>query len=148
LAALRFKLNIPSTSLAAATAKTVGQLRAPTNQRVRVYGFGLHFDAAAAGQPVTIRLLRQTTNGTMTTATLQKTDEGISTTIQSTAGTNATVEPTAGPVLGTFTCYPQGGLPVQFNFDDEVIIGSGNRLGLEVTAPATVNVMGWMSGEE
>lgn len=148
MAALRFRLNIPSTALVAATAKTIAQLRAPTNQRVKVFGFGLYFDAAATGQPVTIRLLRQTTTGTMTAATPQKTDEGISTTIQSTAGINATAEPTAGSVLATFTCYPQGGLPVAFTFDNEVIIGSGNRLGLEVTAPATVNVMGYMEAEE
>ena len=57
MAALQAYLNIPSTSLTAATAQSVAVLTAPTNQRVKVLGYGFYFDGTLnSAQPVTVIL--------------------------------------------------------------------------------------------
>jgi len=44
MAGLAFDVNIPSKSLSATTPTTVGFLTAPTNQRVKLLGYGFYFD--------------------------------------------------------------------------------------------------------
>ena len=126
-------------ALAAATAKTVIQLVAPANHRVKVLGWGIFFDGVnTAGEPVQVRVLRQTTAGTMSALTPVQVIP-VSETIQSTAQHTATAEPTAGDVIDMIECHPQQGYEVKFPMGQEIVIAGSGRLGIECTAPAIVN---------
>lgn len=126
-------------ALSAATAKTVIQIVAPTNQRLHVKRWGIYFDGVSStAEPVQVRLLRQTTAGTMSSLTPVMLSAG-SETIQTTALHTATVEPTAGNVLDIAEVHPQSGYEVVIPFDQVIEVAGGTRLGIEVTAPAAVN---------
>jgi hypothetical protein len=126
-------------ALAAATAKTVLQVTAPTNQRLLLKRWGVFFDGTSStAEPVQVRLLRQTTAGTMSTTTPVLLSAG-SETVQATAQNTATVEPTAGNVLDVAEVHPQSGFEVIIPFDQIIEIPGGTRIGIEVTAPAVVN---------
>lgn len=136
-------------ALSAGVAKTVLQLVAPTNHRVKILRFGVFFDGTSTtGEPVQIRLLLQTTAGTMSALTPVKLDGGISDTIQSTAQHTATVEPTAGSVIETYECHPQQGIYIIFPQGQEPILAGTTRIGLELTAPASVNCRATIVFEE
>lgn len=136
-------------SLAAATAKTVLQVTAPANQRVKIKGWGVYFDGTSvSAEPVEIKLMRQTTSGTMTSVTPEKCDDSLPETVQSTAGVNASVEPTYGGVLQYREIHPQAGYEHSFGVGDEDWIKGGGRVGIVCTAPATVNVIPWIKCEE
>lgn len=135
-------------ALSAATAKTVLQITAPTNQRVRVKEWGVFFDGVSTtGEPVQVRVLRQTTAGTMSSATPVARD-GHTETVQTTASHTATAEPTAGNVLDVVEVHPQSGYEKIFPLGDEIIVPGGGRLGIECTAPAGVNVRAKIAFEE
>lgn len=135
-------------ALAAATAKTVVQIVAPANQRLKVVSWGVFFDGTSpSAEPVQVRLLRQTTAGTMTALT--PVNQGVgSETIQSTAQHTATAEPTAGNVLRSREVHPQSGYECIFPLGQEVLVPGGGRLGIECTAPGTVNVRAEIVYEE
>lgn len=149
MAAFQGTASTAEIALSAATAKTVLQLVAATNHRVKLLGWGVFFDGTSTtAEPVQIRLLRQTTAGTMTALTPTKRDDSIADTLLTTAQHTATAEPTAGDVLDALECHPQQGFKEWYPMGAEVIIGGGDRLGLEVTAPATVNCRAAMTFEE
>jgi hypothetical protein len=127
-------------ALTAATAKTVLQIVAPTNQRLLVRRWGVFFDGTSGtAEPVQVRLLRQSTAGTMTSLTPVMLCAG-SETVQTTAQHTATAEPTAGNILDIAEVHPQSGYEVVIPFDQVIEVPGGGRLGVECTAPATVNV--------
>lgn len=135
-------------ALTAATAKTILQLVAPANQRLKIKGWGVFFDGTSAtDEPVQVRLLRQTTAGTMTSLTPVKTCAG-SETIQSTAQHTATAEPTAGDVLDSLEVHPQSGYEKQISPDQKFEVPGGGRIGVECTAPAGVNARAKIFFEE
>lgn len=135
-------------ALSAATAKTVIQLVAATNVRVKLKEWGVFFDGtSASAEPIQVRLLRQTTAGTMSSLT-PVARVPITETLQTTAQHTATAEPTAGDVLDVIECHPQGGYEKLFAPGDEIIIPGGGRVGIEITAPATVNVRAKFGYEE
>lgn len=141
--------NSAAVALAAATAKTVLQLNAPTNQRLKLQRVGIFFDGASpTAVPVLVRLMVATTAGTNTALTLNKIISSDSETIQSTAGENATVEPTKTTVLDQWLIHPQMGLDLTYAFGQEKIVVGGGRVALEVTAPAIVNVRTKIDFEE
>jgi hypothetical protein len=65
-----------------------------------------------------------------------------------TASHTATVEPTAGDVLEVIECHPQQGYQVWYPMGAEVIVGGGDRLGIDATAPAAVNARAVIYFEE
>lgn len=135
-------------SLSAATAKTVIQVVAASNHKVKVLRWGVFFDGTSAtAEPVQVRLLRQSTAGTMSslTPTKQTTD---SETVQTTAQHTATAEPTAGDVLDICEVHPQSGYEVVLTPDNYIWVAGGGRIGIECTAPATVNVRAKIVFEE
>lgn len=137
-------------ALAAATAKTILQILAATNQRVAVKGFSVSFDGiSATAEPVQVDFLRQTTAGTGGTAATPVKEGVGSETLQTTALKNiVTAEPTAGDVLRRYNVHPQTGREVRFGADEELLIPGGGRLGLRCTAPAVVNVVAHLTFEE
>ena len=141
MAAFQGQATTAEIALTAATAKTVIQLVGATNHRVKLLSWGVYFDGISpTAEPVQVRLLRQTTAGTMSALTPTKRDDSIAETLLTTAQHTATAEPTAGDVLEVKEVHPQGGYEKIYPFGGEVIIGGSDRLGIECTAPAGVNV--------
>jgi hypothetical protein len=136
-------------TLTAATAETVIQLIAATNHRVKILRWGVFFDGTAvANEPVQVRLLRQTTAGTMSSLTPVKLDNSLGESLQTTAQHTATAEPTAGDVVDVVEVHPQSGYEIIYPLGQEVIIGGGDRVGIECTAPDGVNVRAKIVFEE
>lgn len=135
-------------ALTSATAETVMQLVAPTNQRLKLKRWGVFFDGvSSSAAPVQVRLLRQTTAGTMSSLTPVKQVAG-SETVQATAQHTATAEPTASDVIDAAEVHPQSGYEVIIPFDMPIEVPGGGRIGIECTAPAGVNVRAKMVFEE
>lgn len=130
-------------ALSGGTAKTVLQIVAPSNQALMLKGLQCTFDGTSStATPGLIQLVRQSTAGTMSSATPKKcprADEGE--TLQSTAQYNATVEPTAGDVDRMWHVHPQLGFIYEFPFGDYYKIGGGTRVGIKPNFAAAVNVM-------
>lgn len=136
-------------ALSAATAKTVVQLVAAANHRVKILGWGVYFDGVSTtAEPVQVRFLRQTSAGTMTSLTPNKKDDSIADSLLTTAQHTATAEPTAGDLIKAIEVHPQQGYEYTSPFGGEVIVGGGDRVGIECTAPAAVNVRAWIDFEE
>jgi hypothetical protein len=140
--------NTAEVALSGATAKTVLQLVAASNHCVKIKSWGVFFDGiSVTAEPVQVRLLRQSNAGTMSALTpVERSNHGV--TIQTTAQHSATAEPTAGNVLAVRECHPQSGYQEIFPAGDEIIIGSDGRIGIECTAPASVNVRAEITFEE
>jgi hypothetical protein len=137
-------------TLSAATAKTILQIVAPTNQRLRLKSFTLSaFGVTSSDVPIAVELVKQTTAGTMSAATPVREGDPGSEVIQTTAQKAATVEPTTTDVLRRYGFHPQGGgIDRSFGFGEEIYIPGGGRLGLRCTAPVGVDVTGAISIEE
>lgn len=149
MAGINFRCDSGEVSLSAATAKTVVQLTAPANQRVLVRGIDIHFRGVnPIASPAKIRVLRQTTAGTMTSLTPVKLNNADSETIQSTAQHTATAEPTAGTVLMTLEQHPQSSNVLYFPYDIPIHLSGGTRLGVEITATDSVTVSVGLTCEE
>ena len=136
-------------ALSAATLKTVIQLVAASNHRTLVWAYHVSFEGVVTtNAPVFCELLVQTTAGTMSALTPVKRDDSIGETLQTTAQHTATAEPTAGDVLEVKEIHPQMGYEKLYPFGGELIVGGGDRIGIEVTAPAGVNCRAEMAFEE
>lgn len=140
--------NTAEIALTAATAKTVLYLKAATNQKIKVLRWGVFFDGtSSSAEPVQVRLLRFTTDATVTSLTPVKKGTD-SETVQTTAGYNASAEGTAGDVLDVIEVHPQTGYEVIFPMGQEIKVPGGGRVGIECTAPASVNVRAKIDFEE
>lgn len=127
---------IPSNEVAITGGATITALQiiAAANHRTLLKGFSIMFKGTTATDtPVKVRILRQTTAGTMSAATPVKNDAGDDETLQTTATHTATVEPTAGDVLQMLEVHPQAGFILFYPAGSEIIIKGGTRLGFEVT---------------
>lgn len=145
MAGILWSAPVVNVALTAATLQTVLQVKAPANQRVKIKRWGVSL-AGTAAIDLTIRLLYQSTDGTSTSQTVVKLDAGVGETIQTVAGGNFTVEPTAGNVVRHVRCA--GGYSEQFPFAEEIVLSGGGRLGIEVTAVNTATVSAFIEGEE
>lgn len=137
-------------ALSGGTAKTVLQVVAASNHALAIKALDITFDGTSpTAQPVLVELVRQTTAGTMSSATPIKypADDSDETT-QMTAQHTATVEPTTTDVVRRYHVHPQLGRPIDFPFGEEIKVGGGDRLGIRITAPASVNCMPCITGEE
>jgi hypothetical protein len=149
MAAFIGKAQTAEIALSAATAKTILQLVAASNHRAKLLSWGVFFDGTSAtAEPVQVRLLRQTSAGTMSALTPVKNDDSLAETLQTTAQHTATAEPTAGDVLEAIEVHPQGGYEKIYPLGQEPVIGGGDRIGIECTAPASVNVRASVTFEE
>lgn len=137
--------------LAAATAETLLQLRGLTTVRAKIVAWGVSFDGVSAtAEPVQVRLLFQTTDGTATGATEVAINPASPTAVV-TGFHSFTVEPTAGGVIEHYQVHPQGGCLVrEYPPGREPVVdkATSSRIGIEVTAPATVNAVAWLQWEE
>ena len=134
-------------ALSAATAKTIMSVIGI----VRLVEIGVSFDGVSStAEPVTVELCysTQATAGTTTSHTIAQIRGGTRTS-QATAARNYTAEPTVLTVLRRWLVHPQTGLAIQFPLgrEPEQVV-SGDALCIRCTAPATVNVQGYMEFEE
>lgn len=128
-------------ALAAATAKTVVQIVAPANQRVTILGIGVFLNGVSTtGEPVEVKLVRQSDAGTMSSLTPTRDDDSLSETLQTTAQHTATVEPTTGDEIDGWKVHPQQGLNFLYPYGARKICGGGDRIGIICEAAAVVNV--------
>lgn len=149
MAHLRFR-GVTGQIATTTSTKTLLQIVAAANHRVLVDEVHIAFEGTTSTDaPIQVRILKQTTAGTASALTLVKKNAGDDETLQTTAQHTATAEPTAGDVYFSTFVHPQGGrfslvLPREKAF---VIVG-GQRLGVEVTAGASVDAIVTVEGEE
>jgi hypothetical protein len=141
--------NATGIALTGTTAKTIIQITAPANQliilRELTLGFQRTTGTFADGDDFKIRILVQSTAGTMTGATEVHHDSGRNLTLQAAVTHTASAEPTAGNEL--WTLY--GSLYRQSNVYRSFIVPGGpsgiyvvenTRVGIEITADVDTTV--------
>lgn len=149
MAGVRF--HIPTAEIATGiVVKTLLQILAAANHRVLIDGITISFQGVVAtDSPILVEVLRQTDAGTGGTAlTAKKNNDGDDEALQVTALTAPTAEPTGGDVLKRWLVHPQAGRPWQAPFGREIVVKGGGRLGLRVTAAASVDAVVEIEGEE
>lgn len=135
MAGLIGRVSTPQIALVAATAKTVLQIIAAANHRVKVQRVSVSFEGTSpTDAPVQVDIYRQTTGGTMTSTSPVKDNDADDETLQTTAARNASAEPTATDLLESKLCHPQS----RIDFGPFTIPGGG-RLGVKITAPNVVD---------
>jgi hypothetical protein len=129
--------------------KTLLQLVAATNHAIAIIELGISFHGTSnTAEPILCQLMRQTTAGTMSAASVRAADDSIGDTFDTTGQHTATAEPTASDVLRAWSVHPQTGLVWQAHDLAPVIVGAGDRIGLTVTAGASVNADCYLVFEE
>lgn len=99
-------------------------------------------------QPLTVELVRQDDDGTLSSVTPSKAGLGDGT-IQATAGKSASEEPTQEALLMSFAVHPQGGhFFWQARYDEEFTVPGEKAIAIVVTAAADVNVLAFMKFKE
>ncbi len=134
-------LHATSGEVAIANGKTILQVVAAANDRIRISGWGISIKGTSATDvPVLVQLLRQTTAGTMSAGSagtnISKKNNSDTETVQTTVQINATAEPTPGDIIESFELHPQTGTYKFFPSQQEVIVPNGGRLGVKVTSAA------------
>jgi hypothetical protein len=132
-----------SVALAAATAKTVLNIIAPSQFGIDLRNYEISFDGVtAANVPVLCEICSSTQAGAGTTGSTPTVNQGYGRAITAgfTAGAAYSAEPTVLTVLDAFTLSPNGGVvlrdfPPNEGYDQDVSKG----LAVRLTAPATVN---------
>ena len=139
------------TVLTAGTARTVLQLVAASNHRVKLYKWAVSFDGTSTtAEPVFVYVVRQTSAGTMTALTCQQ-KVPTSETIQTTARYAATAEPTVdspAQIIEAHEVHPQTGLVILYADAEAIRVAGGARIGIICVAPAGVNCIASMDFEE
>jgi len=143
MAGVNLALSSGEVSLVAATTKTIVQLIAAAQHRVKVIGISIYFkDTVVTDTPVKVDICRQTTAGTPgSTPSLVKKNESDAETIQTTAGINYSAEPTVTDILETKEIHPQTGEKVYLPLSQEIYIKGGNRLGVRALAAQNQTVV-------
>jgi hypothetical protein len=129
------RVSTPQIALVAVTAKTVLQIIAATNHRVRVQRISVSFEGTSTTDaPVQVDVYKQTTAGTMTSTSPVKDNSGDPETLQTTASRNASAEPTSTDLLESKMCHPQGRIDL-----GPFTIPGGGSIGVKLTAPNAVD---------
>lgn len=119
------------------SAITLIQIVAASNHGVHIYEWSVGFQGIDnTHAPIWVRVVRQTTAGTMSALTLRKDPDDTDETLQTTALHTATAEPTYGDVLWSGYVHPQQGFiwqPPGPHFTP-IKIGGGDRVGIVVVA--------------
>lgn len=138
-------------ALAAATAKTILSVINAANSLIRLVEMGVSFDGVSGtAEPVTVELCSSTqaTAGTSTSQTPVQC-RGPTRTVQASGARNYTAEPTVLTVLKRWLVHPQTGMVIQFPLGREPEqVTTADALCIRCTAPAAVNVQGYLEVEE
>lgn len=137
-------------AVGAATVETLVQLIGHASVKAKVCEWGVSFDGVTANNnPVRIRVLRQTTAGTRSSAVEVNWDPD-NPTANCLSFNTFSAEPTASDVLCEMQCHPQAGVMVQYPLGREITLDNSttSRLGIDVLAPEAVNCSAYMVWEE
>lgn len=152
MAGVQFSVNSGEVALAAATAKSILQVKAASNQRVLIRGIKILGKQAAGGSDavVKVRMTRSTANfGTFTGATANKANPSNGETLQTTCGSNASVEPTSPTDGGLWwEVQPQGGVIEFLPPGLEVQVPGGQSVQFEATSSGTPTLLMTVTAEE
>lgn len=136
------------------SAKTILQVVAAANHAVRIDEISIAFQGQTnTAAPIQVDYIRQTNAGTLgtSTSTIKKDPSDWGETMQTSildGGTGYSAEPSAGDILRTEFVHPQQGYTWQAPYGREIKISGGGRLGIRVTAGASVNCVVTVYGEE
>lgn len=148
MAGCRFKGTISGVSTGTSL-KTIIQIIAASNHGVLIDEISVSFQGTSnTAAPILVKVTRQTDAGTMTSLTLVKDPDDWDETIQTTAQHTATAEPSAGATIMEEYVHPQTGYTWQAPHGKEIKIGGGDRLGVTVTAGASVSCAARVCGSE
>ena len=135
-------------------AHTLLQVVAGANIALKISEWSVSFQGQTnTAAPAQVDVIRQTSSGTMGTAQSQIVKdppdwaEVMQTSIQD-GGTGYSAEPAGTVILMSELVHPQQGYTWQAPFAQEFKVPGGGRLGLRVTAGASVNVICRFVGEE
>jgi len=135
--------------LSAGTPRTPITVSAPSNQRLKILGYGFFFDGTLnSAQPVEIDIRRASAAGSGTTATPQPNEGELTEPFQASWLIDCTAEPAYTSTLKTITVHPQLGYEYLAPAGQEIIVKGGSVLGFQATAPAAVNIRGYVMYEE
>jgi hypothetical protein len=142
-------------ALTASTRKTIVQITAPTNQRLKILEWGVFFDEevgdATPANPLLVSLCRQT-GGTGTSNTPVK-NTPASESVQSTAKDNFSVAATNVAIVDTALVNSQSGYGKIYPMGQEPIVAGAELWGIDITPGATIstgglNVVAYIKFEE
>lgn len=144
--------NSGEVALVAATAKSILQIKAPTNQRIIIRSVRLFGKQAAGGTDavVKIRMTRSTANfGTFTAMTPGKQNPSNGETLQGTYGQNASVEPTTPTDSFLYwELQPQSGIIELLPIDQWIEVPGGQSVQFEATSTGTPTIVAETTVEE
>ena len=140
-------------AVASNTTKTLLQLHNDVFGPAKVIEWGISFDGiSSTATPARVKLIRQTTGGTMTQVGGGVKYDSLVTTSNASYRIGATAEPTlTADVYEIHQVTPTGGLLVkQYPLGRELTLNSGERLGLVVTAGpnSAASALGYIVWEE
>lgn len=135
MAGLIYAVSVYQFQTVVDTLDTLVQIKAPTNQRLRVVGYGVAFSGTSVTEtPIEVQLLWQTTDGTGTAATEVKYDGSLGETVQGVGQVAPfSAEPTAGDVIKKWYQHPQVPFEVMLPADQAIWVGGGDRVALNCT---------------
>ena len=154
MAALQLEFPIASVAIPANTTKSVIQLKAATNQRAKILGFGLYTDGVTSNAvPLQVRIIKQTTAATGSAITAGLDESELTETVQTSALGTITVEGggTVTPCRVISVPSFMGMYEAPQPAGQELIIPGGGYVSFEVNNPSgnpSVNVRGWVRVEE
>ena len=140
-------------AVASDTSKTLIQLRAGLNGPAKVIEWGISFDGiSSTATPARVKLIRQTTAGTMTQVGRGNKWDSNTTGSSASYKIAASAEPTGtADVYEIHQVTPTGGLLLkQYPLGRELVMQAGERLGLVVTAgpSSAASALGYIVWEE
>jgi len=143
MAAVIVNATTAKLALTASTRKTMLQITAATNHRVKILGWSIFFDEeigdATPSIPLLVSIGRQT-SGTGSANTPIKL--GVYTeTLQTTAKDNFTVAATT-TITSSRVINAQTGYEILFPMGQEIILSGGEIFGIDVTPGATISTGG------
>ena len=125
-----YSVSTGALGLSAAAPTTAIQIAAPATNRAKVHGFSVAFNGVSAtAEPIAVKLVRQSTAGTMTAAS-KRILNGVNDAPQATATINSSVNPSASEIVFETLVHPQGGLHMMFPPELMPVIQASGRFGL------------------
>ena len=139
-------------ALTPSTAKTVVRIKAPSSGRVRLIGWHLGVSGLAWDDPpVWVQIGRISADGTFTAGSPAPDEEELSTTFQTSIGTNASVEPTYSGYLRSGACTVTQPFAFESPADRPspgIGIAGGGMLGFSCLCVVAASVSGWIAFTE
>lgn len=149
MAGVQFAAATGAISLVADTAKTALQVIAAANHRLEIHEWTVSFNGIVnTNEPVLVQIVRQTNSGTASSLTPKKMNTADDETLQVTASSDASAEPTSTDVLFSQLVHPQGGYTWQAPYRGNISVPGGTRLGIKLTAPDALSCVVGIRGEE